>query len=285
MEENSNYTYTYKRENKKKGVDKKLFLIFVIAVIVLILLAVLFGSAAGKSSAQKKIEKENTTTPENTTEEITDEVITLPYELGDYTVDTGDYSLKFRKNYSTDADVILEIASGTRLSITEIYRDETAEAAGSEVVYWGQTSYYGYTGWVAMNYLKKAYSDSIVTPDQVTTTEEPSSEDATGEEPSAEPPQTPDDNEEPTGEETTLASSSRYNPGDYVVNSGAVGLRFKKTPAANGEVITVIPSGSAVTVLRVVEVEADDEVYRYWGEVSYQGSTGYVSMAYLKKAN
>lgn len=280
MEENSNYTYTYKRENKKKAKepDKKLLLIFIIAFIVLVMLSILIGSAAGKNSAKKKFEDESEAVTEQTTEAPTEEITTLLYDLGDYTVDTGDYSLKFRKNHSTDADVILEISSGTRLTITDIYLDEAAKAAGSEVVYWGQISYYGYTGWVAMNYLKKAYSDSIVTPDQVSTTE-PSSENVTNENSTADPAQTPGE------ESTTLAPSSRYNPGDYVVNSGSVGLRFKKTPAANGEVITVIPSGTAVTVLRIVEVESDDEVYRYWGEVKYDGNTGYLSMAYLKKAN
>ena len=261
MEENSNYTYTYKKTAKKQENNRLLFIACGVLAGLLIL-AVIFGAVAGKSAAKNKYAKEQkkneTSTEVTTVEPVTEEPVTTPYPLGEYKVNTGSNAINFRKSYTTNSDILFEISDGTVLSITEGYGDEQAKAEGREVVYWGQAKYNGSTGWVAMNYLDRVA-------------------------PAVE--QTSEGQSNPGETVTNTPVSSKYQPGDYVVNTDGVGLRFKKSPSADGEVISLIPSGAGVTVLRVVEVEASDEVYRYWGEVRFEGTTGYVSMAYLKQAD
>ena len=77
--------------------------------------------------------------------------------------------------------------------------------------------------------------------------------------------------------------TSKYSAGDYKVATGGSTLRFKKKPGRNTDVLASIPDGTAVAVLEVIEINETDDIYRYWGKISYNGHIGYVSMAYLAK--
>ena len=295
MEDNNNYTYTYRREKKKEIQRTRIILLAVcgVAAVFCIIFGVLFGNRAAvkaweKEQASREAESESTSTVESTTQDPS------PYKAGEYQVNTEGYSLKFRKDHSTDGDVYLEIPDGTKVTVDEIYHDENAAASGSTVEYWGKITYKGYTGWIAMNYLKKAYSDSIVTPEDL-----PSSEESTTAAPESTtlPPETtteapadttaaPEDTssaETPTQESTT--ASAKYTAGDYVVSTGGYTLTFRKSASKSGETILSIDDGTRLTVTKIVEVTDSEEKYRYWGEVTYKGHTGYVSMAYLEKVS
>lgn len=312
MEDNNNYTYTYRREKKKE--QQKLRMIVLLIFGILVLFCILFGILYGKHSAEKAHEQEVSVSVSESEKNSTEAPSTedpSPYKPGEYTVETGGYSLKFRENHTTDGKVYLEIKDTTKLTISEIYHDETAAVSGSGIEYWGKTSYKGYEGWVAMNYLQKAYSDNIVTPDQVTTAA-PESTTAAGAteapsttEPTTKAPETPSTTESTTAapesttaaptesttaqpatsESTTAASGTGYAPGDYVVNTGSYTLTFRKTASRSGEVILGIENGTKITVTKIVETTDSNSEYRYWGEISYKGHTGYVAMTYLQKAN
>ncbi len=264
MEDNTTYTYKYEKEQDKPIRSLKRY--FAAVTVILLIAAVCCGIVAGKIQAKKEAE---TTTEPTVTEEPTSAAppVDDTYAAGSYSVNTGDVALRFRKEHSQDAETILEIPDKTKLDITEIYIDETAT---DEVFkYWGKTTYYGHEGWITMKYLKKEYSDGIVTPDDYTDTVSADGTTASG------------------GEATTSGTagtpSSKYSAGDYKVSVDGSTLRFKKEPGRNTEVLSSIPDGTAVAVLEVVEIEETDDVYRYWGKISYNGYTGYVSMAYLTK--
>ncbi len=291
MEDNNTYTYTYRREKKKEVQRTRMIIIVIYAIlaVICIILGVLFGNRSAVrahedelSSQQAEAEK---TTEEPTTEEPS------PYKPGEYAVSTEGYSLKFRKDHSTGSDVYLEISDGTKLTVEEIFRDETAALSGSDIEYWGKITYKGYTGWVAMNYLKKAYSDNIVTPDDISTTAESTTQppETTTQAPvsTTEAPTEPASQTEPsevTTEEATTAAP-KYTAGDYVVSTGGYTLTFRKSASRDGETILSIEDGTKLVVTKIVETSDGNEVYRYWGQVTYKGHTGYVSMAYLKKAS
>ena len=299
MEDNNNYTYTYQRGTKKDQSDnKKIIMLLIAAIALIIVLGVVIGKYAGARSAKKQAEKTSTSEPETSSVEVqTEEVTTSRYNEGEYVISADGYSLKFRKNYSLDSEVILEIKDGTRLNITEIYHDETATGPDS-VEYWGKTSYYGYDGWVAMNYLTYLYSDTIVTPNEVsgeTSAEEPSAQLSTeassdtsttaAAESTSSSGETQSEGQSSASESTTAAAGTKYTPGDYKVKTGGSSLSFRKSSSTSSEIIMSISDGTTVTVTKVVEVQgAASEEVRYWGQISYQGHTGYVSMYYLEKA-
>ncbi|MBQ7637604.1 MAG: SH3 domain-containing protein [Clostridia bacterium] len=297
MEENNN-TYTYQRNEKKEetsqSYNRRLIMLFIAAIALIIVLGAVLGKYLGMRSAQKQSETTAPIETESQTEEPTSEVEpSALYSEGEYTVSTGGSSLKFRKSYSLDSDVILEIKEGTKLVISEVYHDENAAANGSSVEYWGKTTYYGYEGWVAMNYLKNAFSDSIVTPDEIASTEAPSSEPSSSTEsttaaPSSEPASGESGSSESTSssaENTTAQSSSKYAPGNYSVSTGGSTLSFRKSASPSGNKLADIPDGTKVTVKNVVDAGGSDETRRYWGEIEYNGQTGYVSMYYLSKVS
>lgn len=294
MEDNNTYTYTYRREKKKEVQRIRIILIAVYAVLVVI--CIVFGVLFGNRSAVKAHDNETTTLPEPS-ESVTQEITTVdtsPYKPGEYSVNTEGYSLKFRTDHSTESDVYLEISDGTKINVEEIFHDDTATASGSDIEYWGKISYKGYTGWVAMNYLKKAYSENIITPEDLsteplateapeTTTEAPSTEETTTENTTNDTQTQPSTEAPTTAEPTTKANP--YSTGDYVVSTGGYTLTFRKTASKDGETILSIEDGTKLTVTKIVESSNSNDAYRYWGEVTYKGHTGYVSMAYLSKVS
>ena len=259
MEDNRNYTYTHKK-SKNDTVRLAALIVLVISV-ALLLAAIIAGAVSGSKKAKSDLEAQQTTLPPATTlpPETTAAGIETTYKVGTYTVNTGGSSLLLRKEPKKDADAYLEISDGTQLEVYEIFYDGNA----TEEAYscWGKCDHLGYAGWVAMAYLDRDYSDSVVTPDDLTTA--------------------PANN---TPEETlTWRESLAYSAGDYNVSTSGSTLRFKETPSRDGEVMANLPDGLLVTVTKVVETEGEDE-YRYWGLISYDGKEGYVSMAYLKPA-
>lgn len=287
MEDNSNYTYTYEKEEEAKP-ERSLKLIFAGVIVALAILAIALGIFFGVRSASE---------PETTTEETTTEVTTTlpasksPYNEGKYSVNTEGKALFFRKDHSKDADTILEIDDKTELDIVEIFHDETADV--DDYMYWGKTTYKGHTGWVAMKYMKKAYSDNVVTPDDISTTEGESTtlagEEATSETESTTLLVLPENTTagqdvSGTTEATTAASNSKYSAGDYTVSTGGSTLSFRKAAGKDSEKILDISDGTKLTVVEIVDIGADhSESMRYWGKVSYNGYTGYVCMAYMKR--
>ena len=278
MEDNTTYTYRYEKEQEKPARSLKKY--FAVVIVVLLVAAVVCGIVAGKVKAEN--EAETTTAPVTTAEPLpTEPPVDDTYKPGSYSVNTGDVALRFRKDHSQDAEAILEIADKTKLEITEIYIDENAT---DEVFkYWGKTKFLGHEGWITMKYLKKEYSDNIVTPDDFT--------DAVTESATAAGVTTADTTvpnvTKPAAESVTAGNSgtatSKYSAGDYKVATGGSTLRFKKKPGRNTDVLASIPDGTAVAVLEVIEINETDDIYRYWGKISYNGHIGYVSMAYLAK--
>lgn len=290
MEDNNTYTYTYRKEKKQEA--QRIRRIVIIVYAVLAMLCIILGIVFGHHAAVKAREEEKASIQaeaESTTEEFTTEDPS-PYKPGEYTVTADGYSLKFRKEHTLDSGIFLEISDGTKLTIDEIFHDENVASNGSSVEYWGKTTYKGYTGWVAMNYLKKAYSDNIITPEDITTDAESTT--AQPETTSQAPVTTTAPVEsttapEPSTEATTAepTTDARYSAGDYIVSTGGYTLTFRKTASKDGETILSIEDGTKLTVTKIIETSETNDAYRYWGEVSYKGHTGYVSMAYMKRAS
>ena len=252
MEENRNYTYTYqKKENKQKNT---IGIIIAVFALVAFIGAAAIGSSIGRKKAKKEISATESQTVTQPAEESTT-AASVSYRTGPYSVNTGGYTLLFRKEPRKDSEAYLEIPDKKDIEVIEVYYDESAEDENYR--YWGKIDYLGYTGWVAMNYLKKEYSDSVVTPEDDTTTTESVS--------------------------NARISQDEYEPGVYMVSTDGSTLRFKEEPSAVANVIASLPDGLIVTVTEIIEVESDDEVYRYWGKLDYEGHTGYVSMRYLEK--
>lgn len=295
MEENN--TYTYQRTDKKsKSADpynRRLIMLIIAAIALLVVLGIVIGKYAGMNSAKKQDEISSSSSSEPSSSEPPETKPASPYSEGEYLVSTGGAALKFRKDHTLDSDVILEIKDGTRLTISEIFHDESAEENGSTVDYWGKTSYYGYDGWVAMSYLKNAYSGSIITPEELPSAEEPGTDESgspsenEGESSSDAPSSDNTSSSEPSSssENTTVAPSSPYTPGDYTVATDGSTLSFRKSASTTADIIMALPDGTKVTVTRVVDAGGSDNTRRYWGEISYLGHTGYVSMYYLEKVS
>lgn len=291
MEDNNTYTYTYRKEKKQEV--QRIRRIVIIVYAVLAMLCIILGIVFGHRAAVKAREEEKASIQaeaESTTEEFTTEDPS-PYKPGEYTVTADGYSLKFRKEHTLDSGIFLEISDGTKLTIDEIFHDENVASNGSSVEYWGKTTYKGYTGWVAMNYLKKAYSDNIITPEDITTEAESTTAqpETTSQAPvtTTAPVESTTAAPEPSTEATTAepTTDARYSAGDYIVSTGGYTLTFRKTASKDGETILSIEDGTKLTVTKIIETSETNDAYRYWGEVSYKGHTGYVSMAYMKRAS
>ena len=73
------------------------------------------------------------------------------YSTGTYKV-IAEPHLNMREDHNVSSLSIAQIPSNSTVTIVEVYHD--ANATDSYVKYWGKTSFGGYTGWVAMGYLK-----------------------------------------------------------------------------------------------------------------------------------
>lgn len=80
-----------------------------------------------------------------------------PTTPGTYTVDSDTGFIRLRSNHSVDGDSLVQIDSGDKITVTEVY--ENTNATDKTLRYWGKVSYVDYlgkthNGWVAMWYLK-----------------------------------------------------------------------------------------------------------------------------------
>ncbi len=248
MEDNNNYKYTYRREKQRQ--QQRMRLIMLIGFGVLFLLCILFGVLFGNRAAAKAYQKEHVK-PAEISEPVTEQPVTKDPEvderLGEYTVNTGGSTLMLRENSSRESRRLAAIGDGTKLTVTEIYHNPSA-AAGSDTEYWAKTTYNGMEGWVALKYLKK------VTP-------------------------------APTAEDNTEDEPIPFETGAYVISTDGKKLALRKTPSGTGELLLKIPDGTALTVTEFKTDASAEGDQRYWGLVTYQDISGYVCMAFLKKAD
>ena len=66
--------------------------------------------------------------------------------------------------------------------------------------------------------------------------------------------------------------------GQYICTTSSKNLNIRKDHSTSSAVVESIPSGAVVTVTKASGTGPDD-----WGHVTYNGKSGYASMAYLKK--
>lgn len=267
----------------------------VIAAVVVI--AVL---AAVVISMSKSGNEEDTTVPSDVTTTLPVEITTSPaekYAPGQYTVNVGgNGKLNLRKEPSKDGEQILAIDNATLLTITEVKYDAEAE---EDFQYWGKTLYKGWDAWVSMKYLATAYSESIVTPDEVTTdtAQETTSAGETttlaGESTTAAAETTTASAENTTAAapETTTAATSEpstsgpggvFSTGTYTVTAEPH-LNMRENHDVSSLSVAQIPANSTVTIVDVYhDANSANEYTKYWGKTTFGGITGWVAMGYLK---
>ena len=271
---------------KKQIANNKLIIaIIVVAVIVVGLFAFIF------IGLNKDDTPETTTLPpeESTLAEVITTNPAEKYAPGKYTVNAGaGQTLNFRKSFEKDSELYSEaIPNGKELIITEI---KYIPSADEVFRYMGKTTYpvnyENCEGWVAMYYLADAYSSSIVTPGELTTT---APEDTTVAAPENTTVATPENTTVAAPENTTASSTaSTEKPttvGTYTidVDPNPGNLRMRADHSVDSENITLIPAGTKVTVTDVYEdANSSDQTLKYWGKVTYAGYTGWISMWYLK---
>lgn len=251
----------------------------VFGVVIIILVSVLLGLKQNKG--------EETTVDETTTLPV--EITTAPeerYEIGQYTVNVGGTgTLNLRKEPTKDAEQLISVPHGTLLNITEIKYDAQGD---DKTQFWGKADYLGWTGWVSMTYLVKAYTEGIVTPGELTTAAVESTtgtEDTTGAESTTAPETTTAAPEVTTAAPEATTSSgagSAYSTGKYTVDAQPH-LNMRDDHSVNALAIAQIPDNAEVTVVDVYyDSNSTDSYTKYWGKVTYGGITGWVAMGYLE---
>ena len=287
MEDNSSYTYVYEKNDENARPERSLKVIFIGVIAALAVLAVVLGIFFGLRSSSEDEPKTDAAPSEVST---TVPVVKTPYNTGTYSVNS-ESGVNFRKEPAKDAEGIDTIAYNIKLEITEVHFDENAEA--DDYMYWGKTEFKGHTGWVSMKYMKKAYSDNVITPEDISTTEAATEEPSEAEESTSAaqeeastmlilpPPEEPSSE----AEKTTAPSTAKYSAGDYKVSTGGTTLSFRKGPGTANEPIFSINDGEKLCITEIVDTGSDNSSLRYWGKATYKGHTGYVCMTYLSRVS
>ena len=91
------------------------------------------------------------TTTAATVQETTTSGASGVYSTGTYKV-TAEPHLNMRDGHDVGALSIAQIPANAEITIVEVYHD--ADSTNEYTRYWGKTTFGGYTGWVAMGYLK-----------------------------------------------------------------------------------------------------------------------------------
>ncbi len=250
----------------------------VFGVAIIVLVSILLGL--------KQKNPEESTVDETTTLPV--EITTSPeerYEVGQYTVNVGGTgTLNLRKEPTKDAEQLISIPHGTLLSVTEIKYDAEGD---NKTQFWGKAEYLGWTGWVSMTYLVKAYTEGIVTPGELTTAGEESTtatEGTTASEATTAPEVTTAPEATTAAPENTTSSSagSAYSTGKYTVDAQPH-LNMREDHSVTALAIAQIPDKAEVTVVDVYyDSSSTDSYTKYWGKVTYGGITGWVAMGYLE---
>ncbi len=275
-------------EADKGSKSEKLLRICLAAVIVAVVVIAILASVVITMSKSGN-EDETTTIPTEETTTVLVEETTSPaekYTVGQYTVNVGENGkLNLRKDPSKDGEQILAIDNGTLLTITEVKYDETAD---EDSQYWGRTLYKGWDAWVSMKYLATAYSESIVTPAEVTTA--PAEEATTAAEQTTaaatQEATTAAATQEATTaaaqEPTTSGASSAFATGTYKVTAEPH-LNMRDGHDVTALSIAQIPANAEITIVEVYHDANSTNAYtKYWGKTTYGGITGWVAMGYLK---
>ncbi len=286
--------------SSEKGNKSEKFLRICLGAVIaaVVVIAVL---AAVVISMSKSGNEEDTTVPPDVTTTLPVEITTSPaekYAPGQYTVNVGgNGKLNLRKEPSKDGEQILAIDNATLLTITEVKYDAEAE---EDFQYWGRTLYKGWDAWVSMKYLATAYSESIVTPDEVTTAPVEGTTIAgeittlAGESTTSAAEMTTAPAENTTAatvpENTTAASSEPatsgpggvFSTGTYTVTAEPH-LNMRENHDVSSLSVAQIPANSTVTIVEVYhDANTTNEYARYWGKTTFGGVTGWVAMGYLK---
>lgn len=267
---------------KEKTGSERIVRICIAAIIVAVVVVAVLASVVISILGGKDNKEETTTIPSDETTTLAEESTTSPLEAytpGKYTVNIGENGkLNIRKEPNKDAEQLGSVPSGTLLEISEIKYDETAD---EDSRYWGRTVYLGWDAWVSMKYLANAYSDTVVTPGEITTAPV---ENTTSETATSAPEQTTAAAEQTTAapEQTTAASSSgAFATGTYTVNAEPH-LNMREDHDVTSLSIAQIPLNSTVTVTDVYhDADSTDPYTKYWGKVTFGGYTGWVAMGYL----
>ncbi|MCR5636471.1 MAG: SH3 domain-containing protein [Clostridiales bacterium] len=217
--------------------------------------------------------------------------------LGSYVVSVSSGNLILREQPSTASAQLDLIPKGTVVYITEIKNG------------FGKTTYHGKTGWVSMNYLTFLSTENKETDTEKNNNYTPGRYDVTTnggnlilrEQPSSASAQLaliPNGTAlvitEFNGDwgKTTYAGKTgwvsmdwvKYVSGDtdnqnqgyalgkYNVTLTSGNLRLREEPSTNSKTLTLIPNGTTLIIT---------ELLNGWGKTTYNGYTGWVSMAYL----
>ncbi len=272
----------------EKGKSEKFLRLCLAAVIIAIVVIAVLASVI--ISMSKGNEEETTLSVDETTT-MPVEITTSPaekYAPGQYTVNVGgNGKLNLRKEPSKDGEQILAIDNATLLTITEVKYDAEAE---EDYKYWGRTIYKGWDAWVSMKYLANAYSENIVTPDEVTTAGDETTTLA-GETTTLPESTTAAAPESTTAavENTTAASteptsgpSSAFATGTYTVTAEPH-LNMREDHDVSSLSIAQIPANATITIVDVYhDADSTNPYAKYWGKTTYSGITGWVAMGYLK---
>lgn len=100
------------------------------------------------------VESTTAAATENTTaavQEATTSGASSVFSTGTYTV-TAQPHLNMRENHDVSSLSVAQIPANSTVTIVEVYHD--ANSTNAYTKYWGKTTFGGYTGWVAMGYLK-----------------------------------------------------------------------------------------------------------------------------------
>ncbi len=98
--------------------------------------------------------EQTTAAPEQTTaatEPTTGSSASSAFATGTYTV-IAEPHLNMRENHSVDSLSIAQIPANSTVTVVDVYHD--ANSTNEYTRYWGKVTFGGYTGWVAMGYLK-----------------------------------------------------------------------------------------------------------------------------------
>ena len=114
------------------------------------------STTAARPEATTAAAPENTTAakPEATTAASSEPSSDGPgsaFSTGTYTV-TAEPHLNMREDHDVTSLSIAQVPFGAEITIVDVYHD--ANTSNQYAKYWGKTTYGGYTGWVAMGYLK-----------------------------------------------------------------------------------------------------------------------------------
>ncbi len=305
----------------KGGKSEKFIRICIAAVIAAVVVIAVLASVVITMGRLGKEDETTTLPPADVTTTAPVEITTAPeekYEPGQYTVNVGgNGKLNLRKDPSKDGEQILAIDNATLLTITEISYDPTAEPDSQ---YWGKTVYKGWDAWVSMKYLANAYSESVVTPEEVTTAlgeattvagevsatteekttaaeEKTTASSITGTTAPAVSTTAPATSTTAPAVSTTAPAVSTTAASTENTSSGAGGatttgtytvtadsyLNMRENHDVASLSIVQVPHGATVTVVDVYhDADSTNPYAKYWGKITYGGKTGWVAMGYLK---